>query len=394
MSQTSIGVCIFDDTKSARDGWASVNGKTSYRVTGFHELASDKLWVTNLDFPDFKSLNLLRLKHLAQSQYFRTKLSLLQNEFGIDEPKEFARFVSQLFSRVARLGDIHLGIDPMKFNYRYTQAVSSKLDVPSLHSLPRGLNPNEVQLIIDHSTQENQAMTGVKKPERSSAVAFCYPRFTYARWLLSQPYPMDLTWKKDNLHKEWKVGVREGKTTKQTDDFIKMMENYILKSNKSIFLRISILSQEPTHRAFATFAAGSQSPRVWATYPEVLELMRYSELMIYESASVGAGVLQDVPCIDNPLYSNCMSAGLFLENYYCALMAPIDKRNTALGAYMRAYDRMACGRAAEAFHNAGFVVGSYSSGRIIVLIREGERERAEKLALKIGMIPPFPGEAS
>lgn len=133
---------------------------------------------------------------------------------------------------------------------------------------------------------------------------------------------------------------------------------------------------------------------MWATYPEVLELMRYSELMVYESASVGAGVLQDVPCIDNPLYSNCMSAGLFLENYYCALMAPIDKRNTALGAYMRAYDRMACGRAAEAFHNAGFVVGSYSSGRIIVLIREGERERAEKLALKIGMIPPFPGEAS
>jgi hypothetical protein len=394
MSQTSMGVCIFDDTKSARDGWASVNGEAAQRITGYHELPSDTMWVTNLDFLDFKALNLLRLKHLTQSQYFRTSIKMLQSEFGIVEPKDLARFLSQVFSRVARLGDIHLGVDPMKFNYRYTQAISSKIDIPSLHALPRGLNPNEVQLIIDHATQENQAMTGIKKPERSSAVAFSYPRFSYARWLLSLPYPTDLTWKKDNLHKEWKIGVREGRAWKANADFIRMMENYTQKNQKSVFLRISVMSQEPTHRSFATFGAGSKSPRVWATYPEVLELMRYSELMVYDSASVGSGLLKDTPCVDNKLYNNCLSAGLFMENYYCALLAPIDKRNTALGAYMRAYDRMACGRAAEAFHNQGFVVGSYSSGRIIVLLREGEKERAEKLALKIGLVPPIQGDNS
>lgn len=390
MSQAMIGVCIFDDPKSARDGWASAGGEEAKRVTGYHELSSDKLWVTNLDFPDFKALNLLRLKHLAQSQYFRTSVKMLQSEYGILESKPLASFLSQTFNRVARLGDIHLGVEPHKFNYRYTQAISARMDVPSLRIPTQGLNPNEVQLIIDHATQENQAMTGVKKPERSHAVAFCYPRFAYSKWLLSQDYPLESVWKKDKLHKEWKIGIRDGKPlAKANHDFVRMLDNYALNARRSIFLRIAILSQEPSHRSFATFAAGAKGQRVWATYPEVLELMRYAEIAVYDSVSVGSGKLKDIPLIDNHQYSCSISAGLFLENLYCSLLAPVDKVNTALGAYMRSMDRMACGRAAEQFYNAGFVVGSYSSGRIIVLVREGERERAAQLALKIGMIPPF-----
>lgn len=390
MSQDLIGVCIFDDPKSARDGWASVAGAEAWRVTGYHELSSDKLWVTNLDFPDFKALNLLRLKHLAQSQYFRTSIKMLQSEYGILESKPLAAFLSRLFNRVARLGDLHLGVEPQKFNYRYTQAISARMDVPSLRIPCQGLNPNEVQLIIDHATQENQAMTGVKKPERAQAVAFSYPRFAYSKWLLGQQYPLESVWKKDKIGKEWRIGIREGKAlAKANHDFVRMMDNYSINFHRSVFLRIAILSQEPSHRSFATFAAGSRGPRVWATYPEVLELMRYSEIAVYDSASVGSGKLKDIPLIDNPQYSCSISAGLFLENLYCSLMAPVDKVNSALGAYMRSMDRMACGRAAEQFHNAGFVVGSYSSGRIIVLVREGERDRAAQLALKIGMIPPF-----
>lgn len=390
MSHTPIGVCIFDDPKSARDGWASVAGEEGWRVTGYHELATDKLWVTNLDFPDFKALNLLRLKHLAQSQYFRTSIKMLQSEYGLLEAKPLAGFLSALFNRVARLGDLHLGVEAHKFNYRYTQAVGARMDVPALRVPIQGLNPNEVQLIIDHATQENQAMTGVKKPERSQAVAFIYPRFAYSKWLLSQDFPLDSVWKKDKIGREWRIGTREGKPfAKANHEFIRMMDNYCVNAKRSVFMRIAVLSQEPSHRSFATFGAGAKGPRVWAAYPEVLELMRYAEIAVYDSVSVASSKLKDIPLVDTPQYSSSISAGLFLENLYCSLMAPVDKTNTALGAYMRAMDRMACGRAAEQFHNAGFVVGSYSSGRIIVLVREGERERASQLAIKIGMIPPF-----
>ncbi|MNG42143.1 hypothetical protein D3C84_1318150 [compost metagenome] len=49
---------------------------------------------------------------------------------------------------------------------------------------------------------------------------------------------------------------------------------------------------------------------------------------------------------------------------------------------------------AAAFHNAGFVVGSYSSGRVVLLISDGQRERASELALELGMVPPLAKELS
>lgn len=389
MKKIQIGVCIFDDPKAPRAGYSSLNGSDPSYVSGYNELSTDVLWVTNLEYPVFKELNLLRLRHLAQAQYFRTSIRMLQVEYGISDHKQLAQFMSKLFTRVASLGYKHFGADPANFNYRYHQALSAKLHIPGMIEPLQGLDQNAIQLVIDHSTQENQAMTGVKRPDRSSPISFCFPRDAYTQWLLTRVYPVSSVWKGDNLKREFNIGTRDGKKLPLTQSFVSTCGGYFTNSARATFFRISVQSHEPTHRFFASFGAGSKEPRVWVSWPELLEMLEYSVVTVYESLSTAGGTISEY------LPEYCRASGfgiaesLLFENLYVALASPVNRKNTALGAYMRAYDRAACGRAAAYFHNAGFVVGSYSSGRVVLLLTEGQKERATKLALDFGMIPPI-----
>lgn len=389
MKIIKIGVCIFDDPKSPRSGFSSIDGSQASYVSGYHELSSDILWVTNLEYPVFKEMNLLRLRHLAQAQYFRTSIRMLQVEFGISDHKQLAEFLSKLFTRTAQLGYNYFSADPATFNYRYHQAITSRLHIPGMVEPIQGLDQNAIQLVIDHSTQENQAMAGVKRPDRSSPISFCFPREAYGQWLLDRTYPVSNVWKSDNLKREFNIGTRDGKKLSLTDSFIKTCGDYFRNNNRATFFRISVQSHEPSHRAFASFGAGSRDARVWAAWPELLELLDYAVVTVFESVSTSSGSIKEYL----PEYCSAngfgVSDGILFENLYIGLASKVGAKNTALGAYIRAYDRIACGRAAAHFHNAGFVVGSYSSGRVVLLLSEGQKERASKIALDFGMLPPF-----
>jgi hypothetical protein len=389
MKTIKIGVCIFDDPKAPRSGYASIDGSVPTHVSGYHELTTEVLWVTNLEYPIFKELNLLRLRHLAQAQYFRTSIRMLQIEYGISDHKYLAQFLSKMFTRTAVLGGQHFGADPANFNYRYHQAISARLHIPGMVEPIQGLDQNAIQQVIDHSTQENQAMTGVKRPDRSSPISFSFPREAYGQWLIDRIYPISNVWKSDNLKREFTIGTRDGKKLSLTDSFVKTCGDYFSGHNRATFFRISVQSHEPSHRAFASFGAGSRDPRVWVAWPELLELLEYSVITVYESVSTGSGTIKEYL----PDYISStgfgVSEGLLFENLYVALASPVNRQNTALGAYIRAYDRAACGRAALYFHNAGLCVGSYSSGRVVLLLPEGQKKRASDLALEFGLIPPI-----
>lgn len=389
MKNIKIGVCIFDDPKAPRAGYSSIDGSEPTHVSGYHELTTDVLWVTNLEFPVFKELNLLRLRHLAQAQYFRTSIRMLQIEYGISDHKHLARFMSKIFSRTANIGFQHFGADVANFNYRFHQAISSRIHIPGMSEPVQGLDLNAIQQVIDHSTQENQAMTGVKRPDRSSPISFSFPREAYGQWLMDRVYPVSNVWKSDNLKREFTIGTRDGKKLSLTDSFVKTCGDYFRNHSRATFFRISVQSHEPSHRAFASFGAGARDPRVWVAWPELLELLEYSVVTVYESVSTAAGTIKEF--LPEYLFATGfgISESLLFENVYVALASPVNRKNTALGAYIRAYDRAACGRAAAYFHNAGLCVGSYSSGRVVLLLTDGQKDRASKLALEYGLIPPI-----
>lgn len=397
MKIIKIGVCIFDDPRSPQSGYASLGGAEPSYISGYHELSSEHLWVTNLEFPVFKELNLLRLRHLAHTQYFRTKIQLLQVELGITENRRLAQILSSMFTRCGALGYQFFGADPKEYNYRYHQALGDHIHIPGMTQPIQGMDSNVVQLVIDHSTQENQAMAGVKRPDRSTPTAFYFPRDAYSQWLFGRSYPVSNVWKSDglkNIKREYTIGTRDGKKIALTDTFVRRFGEYFKSNGRATFFNVAILSQEESHRAFASFGAGSKDPRVWVTWPELLELVEYSVVTISDSISTACGGIREHLHPFCHVNGHGISDGLLLENLYVALCSPVNRRNTALGAYIRAYDRAACGRAAKVFHDAGFVVGSYSMGRVILLLTEGQKERARQVALDFGMLPPLREEAS
>lgn len=395
-----IGVCCFEDVSDASSGWASINGSDCFRISGHSELQSDILWVTNLPYQHYKNLNLITAPHIYDTQFFRTSMEQIAKENGLDgDDQVLAEFCSSLFTKVANHGKDFFDFDLSTPGYRYHKLLSYKLIPDFSRKRPEGRFSGDIFEAVQNSTQANQAMSGVKKPQGSTAVNFVFPRGPYARWLLSQKYPAGTKWTEIKQKNDSATfGFEDGKVIRSTASVVDRLSD--LGQDNALFMRLNVQSMDPFYQRFASFgASGSFGPsarqkhRRWATLPEVLELSKYAKVQIMggymtpftEKQIIEPSVLQGT--------GMSYAHGLFLENTWAALCSPISTQSgsteTTLGAYMRSYDRIACGRAASRFAKAGFVVGSYSMGRLIVFVRPGEEVQAAREAFASGLLPPM-----
>lgn len=388
-----IGVCCFDDTDDAESGWASVSGESAERVSGPSDLASNILWVTNLPYFSHQKLNLRMSGNIFDDQYFRTKVSQIGIENGIESDlKSLSEFCSGIFHKVVAMGAEHFGVDLSSPGYRYHKTMSYGLIPEHARRQPEGRNSAEIMEAISHSTQANQAMSGVKRPAGSSAISLVFPRQAYGKWMLELPLPVSSKWvtvkQKEN---STKFGVEQGQRLRNTSAVVERLTSY--GETNAMFLRTRVLSMEPFYRNFASFGSGEKIMRRWATLPEVLELSRYAKISIEGGYMCPLGDHDLVP--EDVFGESDMSyaRGLLIENVWAALASPVTvqsgAKRTVIEAYLRAYDRIACGRAAAHMARRGFVVGSYSMGRVVVFLRPGEGEKVARAALDIGLLPPM-----
>lgn len=398
-----IGVCCFEDDRDPEGGWASIDGSEATWVAGPQDLDSEVLWVTNLPYLTHRKLNLAAEGNVFDTQYFRTQIANIGVEMGIDHDlKALAEFCSMTFQRVHRLGKEHLDIDLSSPGYRYHKTASYSLIPDFARQQPTGTSTADILDAIKHSTQANQAMSGVQRPKGAQSVSLTFPRHSYGKWLLSLPLPSEQRWtvvkQREN---STKFGVENGKALRNTATVIDRL-NTIGEKN-ALFLRVTVHSMDKFYKGFASFSAGEKYTRRWATLPEILELARYAKLSINGGYSCK---LSTSPLVPEEIFGESdmsYARGLLIENAWSALACPITTqegpRQTMLSAYLRAYDRIACGRAAAQLASEGFIVGSYSMGRVVIFLRPGEASRAAKKALEIGLMPPIgflnsKGEAS
>lgn len=384
-----VGVCIFDDPTQVGYGWASIAGESAKRINGYGELRTDVLWVLNLSWKSMNILGLNRANHLYDEQFFRISLRQIGSELGIsDDPEVFARNVSEILNRVASLGLDTLGISIDNPGYRYTTLIADRHLPDFCRKKPVGASAAAIMDATRQSTQENQAHLGRKAPHGSTVQAFSFPRGSYGRWMLSQPIPSCEHWKEFSLGgAETIIGMDEGHEIRGTKAVIERL----LKQGEqnALFLNVNVHSVDRFFRPFSTFGAGSNYPRSWATLPEVLSLSRYAKI------SVTGGFM--TPLRSNPIAEKVQldinetsySRSLLLENLWVALANQVSttKRHTPMGAYMRAYDRSVCQKAAEIFESYSYPVGSFGVGRVMVYLRAGEIAHASELALSNGIIP-------
>ncbi|MEZ8292751.1 hypothetical protein AB6D11_02735 [Vibrio splendidus] len=389
-----VGVCIFDEPSLAKAGWASIAGSNSKRIQSVSELSSNVFWVTNIGYFDFKKLNLFQSSNIVEDQFFRVKLATLLYELqSSDDPRSGSEIASKVLNRVHEIGKKTLGIEITGSSYRYSSLIQNNC-IDKLHSSkPSGSNPQDISMAILQSTQENQVMSSRLQPRGSRAFPFSFPRGSYAKYLLSLKYPSSNEWKTIVASDGKKVfGVQNGKSLKGSEDILSKLQNHE-QNGRGLILRTAVQNMEKSHQSFAQFGMGANKMiRNWATGPEIIEMARYSKV------EVNGGYYTNLEEIDLPDEIKLLlgdqfsvSHGIFLENYWVAISSAIYSKNQtnvcAIGAFMRAYDRIACGRAAEVFSRNNFVVGAYSLGRVLVFVRPGEEQTVKNIALELGLIP-------
>lgn len=386
----NIGVCIFDDPNVALGGWASVAGEEPKRVSGTQSLTTDTIWVTNLHYLLYKKLNLVQAPHVRDAQFFRASVSILSSELGLnDDPDKAAQTLSEIFTRVTKESERHLTADGQLDTYRFSRALTDRLVPRSQRLLPNGSNTHEIITAIDQCMQANQGMSGVTRPEGSIACGFVFPRGAYARWILSQPVPSSSKWQEIKMRSsETIVGVESGKQISGTKAVIARLKE--LGDNHAVILRIRVIDMDSFFRPFATFGVSATRNRNWAVLPEVLELIKYAKVSITAGYRTSSAPFE-VPNIDLSGDDFSISRGLFLENVWTSLTQKLanSKNETPMGVFYRAYDRIACARAAATFAQHRYVVGSFGTGRVVIFLREGEMEQAAEHALELGLTPPY-----
>lgn len=387
----NIGACWFDDISVAQGGWSSVNGSPAKRIGSYSELKTNVIWVTNLTYPAYRKLNLTKSPHIYDGQYFRTSIRLLAAEMGLlENPRAAVEFCSTVFTRVAGLGKSQFGIGMENPGYRYTSIIASQVTPDFMRKRIDSYNEMDINEAIRQSTQANQAMTGIRPHKGSSIHPFIIPRGAHARWLMSLSYPGSDPWEElKRKHNEAVFGVEDGVQIKGTKGVIEKLLK--IGSENAVLLRVNVLNTSPRYRSFATFSAGADYPRRWATLPEVLDMSRYSKIEISGGYQTKLAKLPFLDKIDIDDSEFSYSRSLFYENFWTALASPLygNKNFTAVGAYMRAYDRLACLRVAEKFNSHQYMIGSFGVGRVMVYLNRQEEKNAALFALNNNIIPPM-----
>lgn len=384
-----VGVCCFDDPKVPGYGWASVSGSQAIRINGYGELRSDVLWVLNINLKDMSKLGLNRTNHLYDEQYFRISLRQLSQELGLlDDPAAFVVFASEIFDRVAKLGNENLGVSIDNPGYRYMTLIADRHMPDFNRKKPVGPFSASILDAVRQSTQENQAMMGRYAPAGSTAQSFVFPRGAYGRWMLSQPIPSCEGWREFKLSgTETIIGNDEGAEIRGTKHVIEKLKGF--GENNALFLRVNVMATNRFNRPFCTFGSGANYPRMWATLPEVLELVKFCKISLSDGFMTPLRSNPVADKVDMDVDEISYSRSLLIENLWVSISNPVSttKRQTAVGAYLRAYDRAACLKMAELFESYQYSVGSFGVGRVMVYLRSGEINHATELALQGGMLP-------
>lgn len=383
-----IGVCCFDDTKFAGSGWTSINGCTPTKISSFAELSSTTLWVCNLDYRTYRKLNLSNTQHIVDSQYFRTSLSILAKELGLThDNKNLVQRASKIFSRVSKLCIDYLGIAPSN-TYKLSNSISDSVIPAALKKHPQGPFKEELLAAFKQSTQQNQAMIGQVRPQGATAYTFSFPRTAYAQWLMGLDYPIKNEWS-EIIHKSGPpvFGVEDGVEIKGTKANRKKLLD--VSSSKAAFFRVKVHSMSKSYHAICNFGSGASYPRYWASAPEILELSTYAKVETQGGFYSDLGKLSFENNLKEQLDEYSISRSLFYENLWVGLAVPLlnGEIYTPLSAYIRTYDRIACGRAARAFTDHSYIVGSYGTGRVTVYLRPSQLHQASRFALSLGLLP-------
>ena len=400
------GVVLFDDPENPGTGWASINGDASYQIRSMHDLPNDVIWITNLDFDNFRKSKVELNPWFRADSYLPVKIADVLAEWGLDPANTplsaTASFCSGVFQRIMGIAwKLIRECNPDADRNKVFTAGSLRDDLR--HLIPRLDFPSEEAW---HVLQPKQAykeftQTSIRSPRGAARVMLRRPRLAHALDVLTSPVPSgEFSLVGKNLMR--------GKGDRV---------NWIRDSQKPCLVNVTYLGlangvSGDVQDIFAFGNAISNGPRInrtWLPHPEFMVMSTFSRLDVLGSwvgndyYTMNNGLAEPVRQFLSNRYSEMSwSAGVVAEALLrAACMGPPFDRNMSAeerkvapkiswqGAWLRAADRMQMFTGAMSLHKDGFSVQSYGLGWIVCTATEDQMQDLMYKSMSLGLLPRF-----
>ena len=398
---TEFGCVMFDiqevDNKSIPvpgSGWASIDGKSAFRIKSIADLSKKIRWLTNLSQEVFWKTGVVKHNHLKASNYLRSDVSQIAKELGLIVPltpiANICEVISELFSKVMKMSEEFYNIKD--FNAKtLSQELKANLIVPDKNiSVPvdEALSRAYQDLVIcDHVLPKNEQLF----------ISLKRPRYFHAKSILETTVPI--------IDEDWSFISAE-----ELPIHIDKKLDYLMNLNKPFVAKIKINSFENTDNLYVDLTkllnlgealgdGGRTKERNWVCQPELLYLSKFSNLDI-EAVFVAKGYQEIENNINLPylgeLSDFSLSLGILSECLWNGLASrstnPQTRGNTLVSpraCWLKACDRFMTFTSAMMLSSAGFIVTSYGYGAVNIALDYDKLDHLIDIAPHAGLSIPL-----
>ena len=391
---SKLGVAFFTNESKPKGGYYYRDGLVS-DFNSAADLDMSVAWITNVPYRAYTDSGLQSIPHIKPEQFLRLSITQMMRELNVSVNIDGIEKIGELVASISSHMESIFGLDPISSNYRLNQGLTEMLIPASYFEFASNTPPN-AQAALDNAYQSLQGAAKSKSSAHAKCRHYTLPRMAHFEFLMNQNFPLNSHWTEFSL-KDGKTvaGIVNGKALPNTAEVISGLKS--LNLNTAAILNIHVKSMSKNR--IQGFAFGNEgintNMRVWACLPEVIDMLRYCEIEILGGIKTEGGKLEIRPEIDLDTNRYCFAKGVSAENVWTGLSEKRSKEgakcSTGLGVYLKAYDRILCGKLAEAFMAENYRLAGFGIGGVRVWGQPSEFSKLDKIAERFCAMPDLRG---
>lgn len=393
---TNIGILWLEDNAAVNAGYICT-GETAEHIKRIplNELPRQFIWIANHQSHKFKQLNLGVSGNIKNSKFLGFTLSQVAIDLNLpDDLNEKLPILYKVIHHFVERIEKAYRIQVSDARFSILALLNELITLPQFHSRPNlnGRPCRDLEQAIANSIQKVQGV--LYRPDRDmhKVVMGRFPRSPYFLTIVNQIYPQSHTFEETREFEGKIIGInQQGNTEADSQDTIAALLKF--GENKAGVIRFAHNSTVPKYQN--AFPLGKEvvarPPREWATIPEIIDMANYNSITLGRCYFTNGSRLANVPPIPE-------ASDQFFISYVNGLvnevtwMAMSHDSNSALTAYMRAYDRILCRQKAQSLVDGKYELAGFSGGSIRCFIRKDDRKEAKRFVTKLEelkLIPQF-----
>lgn len=389
---SKIGIALFKGASpfSRDNNIACEYGGSPFSFSSAADLPSHALWVTNASSDDIYAAGLARTPRIASDGYFRTRLSQIVHELGLQTltMDHQVAILAEMLGGAAEMLKCQLGLTQYPA-YGMAQAVGQ---LYGSTEPPRG---SAVFQVAEQSAQRFTACERSRRYEDAEVFSYWYPRCAWASEMLQIPLPGGDV-KLVARHSLPAMGANAMEVVK-----------WAYETKLPLFARVKLHGLDETIGSLMNYGAGAQDVkknsgngrdydarnfREWCALPELEFIANYGDVEIQQVAIAEGWQNTGLRTFSSKRSAISYAYGLAAENLWVGTLRKnsgnFQLSKTLSTAWLQAEDRMRCLQAAIRLQGLGMEITTYGNGRIGVVCPKSVRALIPQAALEQGLLYP------